>query len=549
MKFKQNQSKKVILLMCSIFIFSFYTAQSQNPFVTEIYTADPTARVFNNKLYVYPSHDVDICTPQQGNNGFCMPNYHMFSTNDLVNWKDHGVILSQNSIPWVKKNSFGMWAPDCIKRNETYYYFFPAPPKDNSAFRKIGVATSNSPTGPFIPEPNYIQGVSGIDPGLLVDSDNTGYMYFAQGGNLKVVKLKNNMKQIDSGITTINNMPAGYKEGPFAFKKDNTYYLTFAHVGPNNYEIGYATSNNPLGPFTYKGTLMENIGNGTNHASVANYKGKWYLFYHYWSLSGNKKLRSIRADEIIFNPNGTIRSKVATLRGIGVPKAGDKIQIDRYNAINKARVNLVQGNEPKGFQVDYIQNNGWIKFNKVNFENVKLNQISARVASPKAGGKIEFRIGSSTGKLIATLNVPNTGAWSNWRTVTTNITASTSGVQNLVCVFKGTSQYLFNLNWVRFTNQNTSAKQLDNTTTTNNDIKVSYIDTSKIIAHPNPMNQNVSISGLKKGDQIKIYNSLGKKAYEIQTKGDLEIIPTTNLSPGLYIVFVNGNSEIKLIKQ
>jgi len=442
-------------LLFIISIIAYTSVVAQNPFVTHIYTADPTARVFNGKLYVYPSHDVDTCTGGQGDNGFCMPDYHMFSTDDhLYNWTDHGTIVSQNTVPWVEANSFGMWAPDCVFKDGTYYFYFPAKPANENIFRRIGVATSTSPTGPFTPLTQPIQGIQGIDPNVFIDDDGKSYLYFGSGstaGALKVIRLKDNMTEIDGNTITVDqDVPNGYREGSFMFKRENTYYFTFARVTSNNYEIEYATSNSPTGPFTYRGAIMQNIGNGTNHHSVVFYNNQWYLFYHNWSLSGNNRLRSIRADKLFFNPNGTIQLVTPTLRGIGIPKAEDIIHIDRYSSISNAQVHSVQGSEPKGFQVDFIENNSWVKFDDVDFEAGNLIQIHARVASATNGGSIEIRTDSSTGPLLATIPVSNTGGWDTWETVSADFTDSTTGIKDLVCVFKGGSGYLFNVNWIQF---------------------------------------------------------------------------------------------------
>ncbi len=446
--------KNLILKKNTLFIFLlvFTVSFSQNPFVTDIYTADPTARVFNGKLYVYPSHDVDVCNAGQGNNGFCMPDYHVFSTDDLYNWTDHGVIVTQNEVPWVKRNSYGMWAPDCVERNGTYYFYFPAPPANQNVFRRIGVATASSPTGPFTPLNTHIQGIQGIDPNVFIDDDNQAYLYFGSGNSttaLKVIKLKNNMIETKGNQIPLT-LPRGYKEGAFMFKKSGLYYLTFARVTPKNYEIEYATSNSPTGPFQYKGVIMPNIDKGTNHHSIVQYKGKWYIFYHYWSLSNNKKLRSIRADEITFNTDGTINPKTATIRGIGIPKSGDIIHIDRYNKISNAQVHKVQGNEPNGFQVDFIKNNGWVRFNEVDFTG-QLTELKARVSSGSQGGTLEFRANSVTGPLLGTMNISNTGGWEQYQTITTDKVTNIDGIKDLFCVFKGTGTYLFNVNWVSFT--------------------------------------------------------------------------------------------------
>jgi len=364
------------------FIFTYvFISQgfAQNPIVTHMYTADPTARVFEGKLYVYPSHDVETCNELQGSNGFCMPDYHMFSTEDLVNWKDHGRIMDQNEVPWGAKDKYGMWAPDCIYKNGTYYYYYPGVPKDKSSFRRIGVATSKKPTGPFEQVNHYIKGIQGIDPGLFVDDDGQAYLYYGGGtgkGALKAVQLKENMVEIKGKPVDVEGIIyEGYREAPFLFKRNGVYYFTYARVGKNNYQIEYATADTPMGPFTYRGIAMENIANGTNHHSFVEYKGQWYLFYHDWSISNNNRLRSICADKMEFNEDGSIALVQPTLRGVGTPKAGDIIQLDRHNGISKAKVSTVQGNQPRGFQLGYIENNGWVKFDRVNFGDGKIPEI------------------------------------------------------------------------------------------------------------------------------------------------------------------------------
>lgn len=436
-----------------LFLFSIIFSSSisaQNPLVTHLYTADPTARVFNGKLYIYPSHDVDTCTGNQGSNGFCMPDYHVFSTDDLVNWTDHGVIVDQNDVPWGEKNAYGMWAPDAVERDEKYYFYFPGIPRDGSAFRRIGVAVADSPTGPFRLENNYIQGVSGIDPGVFIDDDGQAYLFHGGGETLRVVRLKNNMKETLGNTTFINDLPSGYKEGAFMFKREGIYYLTFPRVGSNGYAIEYATAQNPMGPYNFRGEIMPNIANGTNHHSIVKYKNQWYIFYHFWSLSGSNKIRSMSADTIFFNNDGTIQKKEATLRGIGIPKAGDIIQLDRHNGINNAQTHLVEGNEPKGFQVDYIRNGGWVRFNRVNFGSGNLDKFTARVASGNQGGTLELRINSPTGPLLSSITINNTGGWGNYQTLNSDFINTTSGVKDIFAVFKGAGGFLFNVNWISF---------------------------------------------------------------------------------------------------
>ena len=205
-----------------LFVLLAQIVLAQNPLVTHMFTADPTARVFDGKLYVYPSHDI---VPEEGVEApsFCMPDYHMFSLENGNTWKDYGVILDQNEVPWGKKNSYGMWAPDCIKKGDTYYYYYPADPQDGSSFRRIGVGTSKSPTGPFKWEKSYIKDVSGIDPGLLLDDDGKAYLYFGGGQELFGVPLKDNMKEVAAKPIKIEGLPKGYKEAAFPIKYNGLY--------------------------------------------------------------------------------------------------------------------------------------------------------------------------------------------------------------------------------------------------------------------------------------------------------------------------------------
>ena len=148
---------------------------AQNPVIRDQYTADPTARVFDGRLYLYPSHDIPSPV-EKLKEWFCMADYHVFSSRNLTDWTDHGVILSQNSVPWVDSTSYSMWAPDCVKKGDMYYFYFPAAPAGGEKGFRVGVAVSHSPEGPFMPMRCPIEGVSGIDPCVLVDDDREAYI-------------------------------------------------------------------------------------------------------------------------------------------------------------------------------------------------------------------------------------------------------------------------------------------------------------------------------------------------------------------------------------
>ena len=436
---------------------------AQNPFVRHIYTADPSARSYNGKIYVLTSRDVDECTGSQGINGFCMPGYNMFSSTDLVNWTDHGKVVDQTDVPWGDKDKYGMWAPDWIEKNGKYYMYFPNNPESGNPWKAVGIAIADKPEGPWVVEPNYIPGVVGIDPAVFKDDNGDVYLLWGSGdgtNKLKIAKLKSNMRELDGSVTNVSMtpFPSGYKEGTYMVKENGRYYYSFAHVGLNGYEIGYAIGDSPLGPFVYKGTIMPNIANGTNHASMVKHNNQWYLFYHHWSISGDNKRRSVRAEKLYFNADGTIKSVPHTLRGIGVPKATEKIHVDSYNSSNNVSRGRMPANEQVGWYAQ-LNNNSWVKYDEVNFGTLAYNSVVIRHTSSNASGIIELREGSSTGTLIKSIALPSTGGVDVWQTNTFSLSYTGSGVKNLVVVLKSSNGTSVKVDWVSFatgTNTNTS---------------------------------------------------------------------------------------------
>ncbi|ARV16558.1 family 43 glycosylhydrolase [Polaribacter sp. SA4-12] len=439
-----NKNKIILLLVAVIASFQL---MAQNPIVTHMFTADPTARVFNGKLYVFPSTDV-VCDEGKGENGFCMPSYNVFSTKNLTNWTDHGKIIDQTDVPWGKKDGFGMWAPDCVEKDGIYYYYYPAPPLDKSGFRRVGVATATNPEGPYKLEKTYIEGVNGIDPNVLIDDDGKAYIYFGGGKELFVAELNDDMKSIKGEAKLIEGLPKGYKEGSFMFKKNGTYYFTFPHDKSGSEEIAYATGTNPKGPFEYKGMIMERFKDGiwTNHHSILEYKKQWYIFYHHHDISNNQHLRSMRADSLFFDKKGKILEKKATLRGIGLTSTDKPIQIDRYSDAKGLKVSRLKDKNVVGWNLDYIKPNAFVTYNSVDFCD-RYKKITYRVASGSKGGKIKLYIDN---KLISTTEVTNTGNWNTWKEVTTNINKKIKGVKDIKLVFEGDDEYLMNIDWVKF---------------------------------------------------------------------------------------------------
>lgn len=318
------------------------------PLVNHIYTADPSAHLFNGKIYIYPSHDLDAGLPEDDFGGhFCMEDYHVLSMNtpEDKNAQDHGMALNVKDVPWADRQ---MWAPDAACKNGIYYLYFPAKTKDGVF--KIGVATSKDPAGPFKAEPESIKGSFSIDPCSFIDDDGKAYLYFGGiwGGQLqrwqtgkfiehvntpfdlepvdtepalcaKIARLTENMLEFAEPVSDVvildekgNKLLAGdhdrrFFEASWMHKYRGKYY--FSYSTGNTHLICYAIGNTPYGPFTYKGVLFNPVIGWTNHHSIVEYKGKWYLFYHDSVLSGGKThLRCVKCMEIAYNDDGTIRT-------------------------------------------------------------------------------------------------------------------------------------------------------------------------------------------------------------------------------------------------
>ena len=464
------------LLSTFVLCLAASAAQAQNPIIRDQFTADPTARVFNNKVYLYPSHDI-VPPAGQRQDWFCMEDYHVFSSENLTDWTDHGVIVTQNKVPWVRPDSYSMWAPDCIERNGKYYFYFPSAPKDGRGFG-VGVAIADRPEGPFICEPEPIKGINGIDPCVLQASDGNAYIFWGAG---RCAKLKPNMKELADdtpkekvkwgnrefemlGVNCLKDLPNRQAEGPFAFEANGWYYLTYPYVRENTEVLGYAMSKNPMGPYEYKGLIMSEQPNGcwTNHHSIVNYKGQWYLFYHhnYFSPRDDKR-RSACIEKLYFNADGTIQEVKQTMRGVGINKATEKIEIDRYSTassdVTTALIDTV--NTFRSYQATLPKKGSWLHYADVDFSPITDAYL---IVNAKAGGNTEFciREKNAKGKVIArvTMNVvTQMGQFrrdqsNQWLTQTVNLEYVPKGVTDLCVTCEGDAEV--SINWVQFKNRN-----------------------------------------------------------------------------------------------
>jgi hypothetical protein len=322
------------------------------PLITSIYTADPSAHVFNGKIYVYPSHDIESGIPEKDDGShFAMRDYHVLSM-DSMNGKvtDNGIALDIKDIPWAKRQ---LWAPDAAYKNGMYYLFFPA--KDQQDIFRIGVATSAVPIGPFVAQHEPIKGSFSIDPAVFTDSDGSSYMYFGGiwGGQLqkwqkgtfdaaygqepsdstaaalgpRVARMADNMLQFDGPVREIQIIDkagrpllAGdhdrrFFEASWMHKYRGKYYLSYS-TGDTHF-ICYATGDNPHGPFTYQGVILQPVQGWTSHESIVQVSGKWYIFYHDTQLSGKTHLRNVKVTELHYLPDGRILPITTCKRGSG----------------------------------------------------------------------------------------------------------------------------------------------------------------------------------------------------------------------------------------
>jgi hypothetical protein len=443
----------ILILAISV----FQNTQAQNPIIRDQFTADPTARVFNGRVYIYPSHDIPTPPEKPGRKDwFCMEDYHVFSSENLTDWIDCGVIASQSKVKWVDSTSYSMWAPDCIERNGRYFFYFPANsnivgPNGRKGF-SIGVAVAEKPEGPFLPQPGPIKGVAGIDPNIFIDKDGQAYLYWSMG-NIFVARLKENMLELASEPKVITQLPdKGLKEGSFLFERNGIYYMTYPHLQNKIERLEYAVSDNPLGPFTFTGVIMDELPSGcwTNQQSVIEFNRQWYLFYHDNDLSPKfDKNRSVGIDSMFFNTDGTIRKVRPTLRGVGLTDASKQIQLDRYSRISDKGASIAfldTLNTFSGWKTIFDIKDAWIQYNAVDFGKKKLKTVQVKVLS-KTGGTLQIRLDKADGPLLSEVKIHR---GTGWDTVNAPVIKYQPGIHNLIAVLKDNNHV--EIDWIRFEN-------------------------------------------------------------------------------------------------
>ena len=461
---KSEIQKFVINSLIIITILIGSNSYADNPIIQTKFTADPAPMVYKDTVFLYTSHDEDDAT------GFHMLNWMLYTTTDMINWTDHGIIAGvkepYKTFEWADGHS--AWAPQCIARNGKFFLYCPTIYKNKMA---IGVAVSNSPYGPFadaIGKPLIYRSNPGdYDPTVFIDDDGQAYLYWGGNGPCYFTKLNEDMISLAGDIheasIDFTGTPdeASYTEGPWLWKKNSHYYLAWAsRCCPEG--IGYAMSASPTGPWKCKGTIMDPDSHSDgNHPGIIDYKGKSYVFgFNYellFSIEGNRKKlerRSICVAEMTYNEDGTI--KKVPWWGVGAPAASVS-QVGYLNPFIRTEAECIawesgiktERDSKTGMYVTDIDNGDYIKVKGVNFGK-GAGVFKANISSGLNDGEIELRIDSLNGFKIGSLAVSNTGGLKHWQLESTSINNAT-GVHDLFFVFKGNpGKKLFNFDWWRF---------------------------------------------------------------------------------------------------
>ncbi|WP_311948036.1 glycoside hydrolase family 43 protein [Mucilaginibacter terrae] len=447
-----------------LIIIAFTKAHAQNPVIQTKYTADPAPLVYHDTVFLYTSHDEDDAF------GFKMQNWLLYTSTDMVNWTEHGEIASLKDFKWVPYDN-GAWAPQCVQRNGKFYLYCPMP---NGV--GIGVLVADSPYGPFkdpIGKPLVKQNNQDIDPTVLIDDDGQAYLYWGNP-NLFYVKLNQDMISYsgeiikDPSIAKVEGKPDAfhYQEGPWAFKRKGKYYMAYASTCcPEG--IGYAMSDNPTGPWVYKGSIMDGDKRSSgNHPGIVDYKGNSYLFgFNYnimkQTMAKHYERRSICIEKITYNADGTIQQ----LPFWSVAGVKQLVKLNPYTRVEAETIAYSEGLKTEK-TTEWERNISWNKGNKIadrlyvssinNGDYLKVQgvDLSSGVSSVEVnvaalhGGKIEIHVDQLNGPLLGSINIDRSGEGDLFKTITTPVRSMT-GTHDLYFVFKGEKD-LFYFDWWKF---------------------------------------------------------------------------------------------------
>lgn len=508
---------------------------AENPIVQTKFTADPAPMVWNDTVFLYTSHDEDEAT---GSGSFSMKNWMLYTSTDMVNWRDRGVVASLANFKWGPQDN-GAWAPQVVQRNGKFYMYTPLHGKG------IGVLVSNSPYGPFTDPINKALVNADpwvyIDPTVWIDADGQAYLYF---GNPDAywVKLNADMTSYSGGITKITRLST-YQEGPWFYKRGGNYYLAFASTCcPEG--IGYAMSTSPTGPWTYKGSIMDGNSNSSgNHPGIVDFKGKSYVFGFNYAITKSlsstaRERRSVCLAQLTYNADGTIQK--VPFWGAGMPSGPGVAQVGTLNPYDKIEAETMawsQGVKTEsasegGMDLTSLENGDYIKLKGVDF-GTGAASVEVRVASATSGGSIEFRLDGTSGTLVGTCTVQGTGGWQTWTTKSCPVDAAAKGVHDLYLKFTGGSGQLFNLDWWKFKGIPTGIEPV---------VANARVEESKW----NRATHELVVRSASSQALVELVSAQG----EIRTLGTGSVVrmDTRGIRPGIYVVRIHQGGSVRTRK-
>lgn len=430
-----------------LLIFLSNSIIAQNPISPPgVYIADPSAHVWKDgKLYIYGSLD-ESC------NYYCSYRHDVLTTEDLKSWSLHkDVFVSRGPGDGISYNDEVLYAPDAAYKRDTFYLYYCQPDRKFSE----GVATSTSPTGPFTNGKNIdLKGYGQIDPSVFIDDDGQAYYLWGQF-TMKMARLKPDMTELDLSSVRDSILTEGshhFHEGAFLAKRNGIYYLIYADISRGDAPtcIGYSTSKSPFGPYKYGGVIVDNNycnpGNWNNHGSIAEFKGKWYVFYHR-STNGCNTMRKACIEPITFNPDGSIPEVEMTSQGAAGPlNARSAIQAEWACLLSgNVRVHQFSENEE---ELGLIKNGDKFCYKYLDFGK-GFDSLQIRISSTGKEGKLVVAADKLWHKRLGEIPVKSSQKNTNWQTLSFAVT-DIQGVHSLWFQFSGDTNSTLAVDWFRF---------------------------------------------------------------------------------------------------
>jgi hypothetical protein len=427
-------------------------ARAADPIVQTNFTADPAPLVHDGVVYLYTSHDEDNAPPGMGR--FRMLDWMCYSSTDMVNWTDHGVVASLKTFPWAVQSN-DAWAPQVVERGGKFYLYAPISVA-GSPKNVIAVAVADNPLGPFkdaLGRPLIDKGDGYIDPTVFIDDDGQAYLYFGNP-NLWYVKLNADMVSYSGEIVKEPTKAENYQEGPWFYKRGARYYLAYASTCcPEG--IGYAMSDRPTGPWSYQGHIVKpDRRSSGNHPGIIDFKGGSYVFGFNYRLNfsitrEHHERRSVCVQRFDYNPDGTIPELPWWEEAPPVPQLGT---LDPFRRVEAETICWSEGvrtapNGRGGLCVRPAMTDAFLEVKGVAFA-AGAKSFRASVAAAAAGGTIELRLDGPTGPVAGTCAVPATGGVDRWAAVSCAV-QGVAGVHDLFLVFRGEPTALA-IDWWQF---------------------------------------------------------------------------------------------------